>query len=128
MKSYVYLICYLQMILFFFCYTSVEHILHIRMLLTCFTAVTGLRINVRKSEIVPVGNVDNVDVLADILGCKVGILPMSYLVWHWELPISRPHIFFLISRSRPLFGVRFWRNWKDNWQDGRRGIYLWGVA
>ena len=45
-KSYVYLICYLQMILFFFCCTSVEHILHIRMLLTCFTAVTGLRINV----------------------------------------------------------------------------------
>ena len=28
---------------------------------------------------VPIGDVDNLDALADVLGCKVGISPMSYL-------------------------------------------------
>ena len=41
--------------------------------------VTGLRINVSKSEMVRISDVDNLDTLADILGCKVGSLPMSYL-------------------------------------------------
>ena len=30
-------------------------------------------------EMVPIGEVDDVHALADILGCKVGCLPMSYL-------------------------------------------------
>ena len=31
-----------------FCDTTIEQFLHIRMLLTCFTMVTGLKINVNK--------------------------------------------------------------------------------
>jgi hypothetical protein len=38
-----------------------------------------LRINLAKSEFVPVGNVINVEVLASILGCRVSSLPMKYL-------------------------------------------------
>lgn len=56
-----------------------EQILHIRMLLICFSVVTGLKVNVSKSEMVPIGEVDNVVVLAEILGCKIRLLPMSYL-------------------------------------------------
>ena len=33
----------------------------------------------RKSEIVPVGEVGNIDALAAILRCRVGSLPMKYL-------------------------------------------------
>ena len=48
-------------------------------MLSCFQAFTGLKINVRKNEIIPVGEVNNLDALANILHCRVGILPMKYL-------------------------------------------------
>ncbi len=41
--------------------------------------VTGLKGNMLKSEMVPIGEVLNLPVLADILCCKIGSLPMSYL-------------------------------------------------
>ena len=47
------------------------------MLLIIFEAITGLKVNVGKSEIVPVGEVGNLDALARILCCKVGCLPIS---------------------------------------------------
>ena len=62
-----------------FCDASEEQLLHIHMVLIFFEAITGLKINVGKSEIVPVGEVGNLDALALILCCKVGCLPMSYL-------------------------------------------------
>ena len=56
-----------------------EQVHHVRLLLLCFQAVTGLKVNVAKSELVPIGKVNNVHVLAEILGCRVGVLPMTYL-------------------------------------------------
>ena len=53
--------------------------LSIRLALSCFQAFTGLKVNVRKSEIVPVGEVNNLDALTNILQCRVGSLPMNYL-------------------------------------------------
>ena len=43
-----------------FCDADEEQILHVRMLLLCFQAVTGLKVNVLKSEMVPIGEVPNV--------------------------------------------------------------------
>ena len=40
--------------------------------------VTGLKVNVHKSEMVPIGEVDDVHALAEILGCKVAYV----LSWH----------------------------------------------
>jgi hypothetical protein len=48
-------------------------------LFTWFEAISGLKINLSKSEMVPVGQVLNIDVLAGILGCNITHLPMSYL-------------------------------------------------
>ena len=45
----------------------------------CFETITGLKVNVGKSEIVPVGDVGNLNALAHILCCKVGTLLMRYL-------------------------------------------------
>ena len=61
-----------------FCDASEKQLLHIRMVLIFFEAITGLKVNVGKSEIVPVGEVGNLDALARILCCK-GCLPMSFL-------------------------------------------------
>ena len=44
-----------------------------------FEAFSGLRINLSKSEIIPVGKVSNVETLAVELGCGVGSLPTTYL-------------------------------------------------
>ena len=62
-----------------FCEADCDQILHLRMVLAGFEAVTGLGVNMGKSELVPVGEVSNVDQLAELLCCKVGSLPMSYL-------------------------------------------------
>lgn len=61
-------------------YDSVaKRILHIRMLLLCFQAMTSLRVTVSKSKLVPIWEVASEHALADILGCKVGSLPIPYL-------------------------------------------------
>ena len=38
-----------------------------------------MRVNGGKSEIVPVGGVENLNVLVRVLCCRVGSLPMTYL-------------------------------------------------
>ena len=51
----------------------------IRLAMSCFLAFTGLKVNVGKSEIVPIGEVNNLAELASILQCRAGSLPMKYL-------------------------------------------------
>ncbi|XP_023924804.1 uncharacterized protein LOC112036228 [Quercus suber] len=62
-----------------FCDASREQVLSTRLVLTCFQAFTGLKVNVGKIEIVPIGEVCNIQSLANILQCRVGSLPMIYL-------------------------------------------------
>ena len=70
-----------------FCDAEVEQVLHVRLVLLCFQAVTSLKVNVVKSETVPIGEVNNVHVLAEILGRTVGALPMTYL----GMPLGASH-------------------------------------
>ncbi len=44
-----------------------------------FEAASGLKVNLAKSNLIHVGNIDQVRRLARILGCGVAILPMKYL-------------------------------------------------
>ena len=62
-----------------FCDASREQLLSIRLALSCFQAFMRLKVNIGKSEIVLVGEVNNLDVLANILLGRVGSLPMKYL-------------------------------------------------
>ena len=62
-----------------FCDAVLDQILILRMILIWFKAVLGLKINLGKSELVPVGVVHNFDFLLNVLGCKQGSLPMKYL-------------------------------------------------
>ena len=41
--------------------------------------MSGLKVNLGKSELVAVGAVPNMDLLMAVLGCKQGFLPMKYL-------------------------------------------------
>ena len=56
-----------------------DHIFNLRLLFTWFEAVSGLKINLNKSEMVSVGNVPDLEDLAGIMGCKIIQLPMTYL-------------------------------------------------
>ena len=57
------------------------------MLLLCLQDVTSLKVNVHKSEMVPIREVSNVHILVEILGYRVGTLPMSYL----SMPLGASH-------------------------------------
>ncbi|RVX00739.1 putative ribonuclease H protein [Vitis vinifera] len=70
-----------------FCEDSQDQMVVLSWLLMWFEAISGLNINLNKSEILPVGRVENVEVLASALGCKVGSLPSTYL----GLPLGAPH-------------------------------------
>ena len=58
---------------------SPDYIFHIRLLFTWFEIVSGMKINLCKSEMVPVGPVSDLESLAEIMGCKTAQLPMNYL-------------------------------------------------
>ena len=67
---------------------DVEQILHVQMLLLSFQAITSLKVNAMKSEkMVPIGEVNNVNALTEILGCRIGTLPMTYL----GMPLGASH-------------------------------------
>ena len=69
-----------------FCKASHDEITYLCWLLMWFEAISGLRINLEKSELIPVGRVENLDDLLDELGCKMGSPPFSYL----GLPLGAP--------------------------------------
>jgi hypothetical protein len=57
-----------------------ESILTIKLILYCFEAMSGLKINYQKSEVFGVG-VEQVDpvIVAMMLNCEIGFFPMKYL-------------------------------------------------
>jgi len=69
-----------------FCEANLHHLHFLRVLFLSFEAVSGLKINLPKSMLVPVGDVDNMDELAGIMGCGVSSLPLKYL----GLPLGAP--------------------------------------
>ena len=60
-----------------FCGASKVQLLHLSWILMWFEAMSGLRINLDKSELISVDCVDDVEDLAAAIGCKVGSLPTT---------------------------------------------------
>uniref|UniRef100_A0A2N9I908 Reverse transcriptase domain-containing protein n=1 Tax=Fagus sylvatica TaxID=28930 RepID=A0A2N9I908_FAGSY len=58
---------------------DIDQIGYLKCTLLCFEAVSGLRVNLGKSEMVPIGNVPNIQELAAMLECRISALPMNYL-------------------------------------------------
>jgi hypothetical protein len=61
-----------------FCEADCEKLHHLWCLL-CFEAVLVLKINLSKLEIIPLGDVGDLEGLASILGCRVASLPIKNL-------------------------------------------------
>ena len=69
-----------------FCEANFEQLMYLGWTLMWFEAFSSLKMNLSKSEIIPVGRVDNVELLASELG-GVGSLHTTYL----GLPLRAPH-------------------------------------
>ena len=91
-----------------FCEADNDQLKYLSWTLMWFKAVSGLKINLNKSEIIPIGTVANLKELASELGCKVGSLPTSYL----GLPLGAKHKALSVW---DLVEERFWKrlaSWK----------------
>lgn len=64
-----------------FCGENEDHIRNVKAILLCFEVVSGLEINFLKSELIGIIRTEKSKLLqyAEILGCKAGDLPASYL-------------------------------------------------
>ena len=81
------------------CEASKDHLTHLSWILLWFEAASGLRINLAKSEIIPVGEVVEMEELTVELGCRVGSLPSQYL----GLPLGEGEIWrgkFILLNGR----------------------------
>ena len=72
-----------------FCDASKENLEYLSWVFMWFEVLLGLKINLEKSELIPVGEVSNLKDLVGVLGCKVSALPTSYL----RLPLGAPYKF-----------------------------------
>ena len=71
-----------------FCKANKDQVTFLSWLLMWFEAISGLKVNLDKSELIPMGNVENVEELASELGCKVGSLPSNYLGMPFGAPFK----------------------------------------
>ena len=75
-----------------FCDADSAQISNLRQVFTWFEVVSGLKINLNKSEIVSVGDVPNIKAIRDILGCKLVVLPMKDLSLFLGVTFKDKHI------------------------------------
>ena len=62
-----------------FCEAKKEFLTYLSWILFWFEAASGLKINLDKSMVIPVGEVEGVHEMAAEIGCRVGQLPAVYL-------------------------------------------------
>ena len=70
-----------------FCEAMKENLTFLSWTLAWFEVAFGLRINLAKSELIPVGEVEKIEEMAVELGCRVGSLLTVYL----KLPLGAYH-------------------------------------
>jgi len=70
-----------------FCKPGESNLGYLRCILLLFEVMSGLRVNLSKSALIPIGDAPNVHVLAPFFGCGVNHQPSSYL----GLPLSAPY-------------------------------------
>ena len=91
-----------------FCEANQEQLMHLGWTLMWFKAVSGLKNNLSKSEIIPMDRVENVEGLAAELSYSVGSLPSTYL----GLSLRAPHKFVGVWDSvKEMFRKRL-ASWK----------------
>jgi hypothetical protein len=99
----------LQITLIVFCGANPNSLCYLCALFLCFEAISGLKINLPKLELVLMGNVVKVDSLVGILGCGVSSLPLKYI----GLPLGASYKASIICLNG---GVEKTERWLANWK------------
>ncbi|XP_059636152.1 uncharacterized protein LOC132278376 [Cornus florida] len=68
------------------CDANAYQLRYLRCVLVWFQVVSGLKVNIRKNILMPVREVPEIEMFAQILGCRTGSFPISYL----GLPLGAP--------------------------------------
>ena len=63
----------------FFCKPNESNLGYLRCILLLFEALIGLKVNLAKSVLIPIGEVPNLYQLAQFFGCGIDVLPSTYL-------------------------------------------------
>jgi len=63
----------------FFCKPHESNLGYLRCILLLFEAMSGLKVNLAKNVLIPIGEVPNLPQLAHFFGCRVDSLPFTYL-------------------------------------------------
>jgi hypothetical protein len=92
-----------------FCKDSPEQLAYLRGIFLLFEAVSGLKVNLAKPVLIPVGNIQQVDYLASILRCEVASLPLEYLGLPLGASNNASHIWdgILEKMERRLIGWKW---------------------
>ncbi|KAJ9708014.1 hypothetical protein PVL29_000195 [Vitis rotundifolia] len=70
-----------------FCDANADQLQYLSWTFMWFEAISGLKVNLSKTEAIPVGEGIPMETLASVLGCKIGSLPTTYL----GLPLGAPY-------------------------------------
>lgn len=82
-----------------FCEADSLHLFHLRAVLVWFQAAPGLRINLGKSVLIPVGEVLHAKELVGILDCRLSALPLTYLGLSLDVQFKSSAIWTLMIAS-----------------------------
>ena len=80
-----------------FCETNSDQLRYLGWVFMWFEALSGLKVNKDKSEIIPVRGVENMDELAMGLGCGAGKLPTSYLGLPLGASFKSPRVWDMVE-------------------------------
>jgi len=86
-----------------FCKLDESNLGYLRRIIVLFEAMSGPRVNVSKSALIPIGVMPNVNILAHFFGL-VDYLPSSYRAFLWELLIRVNQFGTLLLRG----SIRDW--------------------
>ena len=91
-----------------FCDVDADQLQYLGWTFMWFEAISGLKVNLSKTEAISVGDNIPMETLALVLGCKIGSLPTSYL----SLPLGAPYKSTRVSdvvKERFRQRLSFWK-------------------
>ena len=79
-----------------------------------FEAASGLKINLDKSEVIPVGEVEGVNEMAVEIGCRVGQLPAVYLGLPLGVSNKAISVWDGVEETCPLETPIYFQRWENH--------------
>ena len=80
-----------------FCKANSVQLCYLSWVFLWFEAISGLKVNRDKSEVIPARRVDTLENIISVLGCRIGKLPSSYLGFPLGAPFKSSRVWDLVE-------------------------------